>query len=643
MDRPLFLQEIMPQLCRGLNIDLFENELRLVREIEKTMNPDEVFEEKWKIAASGDRHALARYHSKLLSKRINKINESINKLSEEQYNRINSELEQFRSVITGILTPIYEHLNLVLNEQGSLPLTADAAKVVDFSKLDSAASAAASSGGGWTITGVLNSILKALTGNYSPLGILQLALDVVGMIGDFIIPGLGMAADLINALIYLASGEYVLMAISLISIVPGIGDASKIFKPVAAPLQKMLAALFKKNSKEAAEVASRVPQARSFLADWLLPALAKIGSIFVSVARAINGLLNYLLSWLPGGWGGGYVKKFFKWIDDQLVRFKSALEGVDATAKKALADAATLAKAVDPDMAKEISNISSKILKEGGTVVQEGGEIIFKAADGKTVLGKFPADQVLNKQAFDAKFPGAKPTTKTREIQSTILDPSTGKPFVTKIDETIWAYTVAKTKSTPKFVRWLSGKLSRKWNNRLVLIKLGKWIYQYMTAGNPDNLKIEGTPIPALDDADYAYVSAAALTDYVQQTISQRKDQTGEIYNPTVVFNSMDMDEKNGFDFTQSYLRDMARKTGQPSIIPVIYDKYKNEMEPELEGAMEETFASLIAKEEKEKAEAKGSRETSTFNKKDEIEIEGIEIEEAYSRYRKLSPFSKFK
>ena len=37
----------------------------------------------------------------------------------------------------------------------------------------------------------------------------------------------------------------------------------------------------------------------------------------------------------------------------------------------------------------------------------------------------------------------------------------------------------------------------------------------------------------------------------------------------------------------------MARKTGQPSIIPVIYDKYKTEMDSNTKEAMQETFSTL--------------------------------------------------
>lgn len=59
-------------------------------------------------------------------------------------------------------------------------------------------------------------------------GVGHVGLDVVGLI-----PGLGEGADLTNALWYLKQGSYFSAAISLISMVPEIGDASKILKYVA--------------------------------------------------------------------------------------------------------------------------------------------------------------------------------------------------------------------------------------------------------------------------------------------------------------------------------------------------------------------------------------------------------------------------
>jgi hypothetical protein len=177
VDNSLFLQQTLPTLSKTLRVDLFEIELSFIKQIEKTMDPDLLFEEKWNIATSGDRHALARYHSNLLSKKAIKINESISKLSREEYTKLELQLEQYREVIVNILTPLYEQLRLLVNEE-DLNFAAPTADNVDFSKLEKGATTVAKGApSNWTVLGVLNSIGKALTNNYSALGIFQLLLE----------------------------------------------------------------------------------------------------------------------------------------------------------------------------------------------------------------------------------------------------------------------------------------------------------------------------------------------------------------------------------------------------------------------------------------------------------------------------------
>jgi anti-anti-sigma regulatory factor len=650
VNQSLFLQEIMPQLCKGFDVNLFESELRLIREIEKTFDPKKVFEEKLNIAASGDRHALAKYHSKLLSKKIGKINESINKLTEEQYNRINSELDQFKSVIIGILTPIYEHLKLIVNEQGTIQFDAAPAQVVDFSKLDAMGSAASGAmPSNWTIMGVLDKIGRALTGNYSALGIFQLVLDLLGLI-----PGYGIIFDILNALIYLYNGEYVLMALSLVAIIPGLGDAVALsaksaVKPIAGSIQKIFGLAAKGDIPGATAVMNSTPGAKSFFKKYVRPVFAYVPKLISNGILKINDLARFLLGWtsyIP--WVGPRVKGFFSYIESSVVKFKAWLDDVDSTLLKSLDEAEVLAKAT---LTKKeflgVQRANSKILRGGGSVEYiDGAEnVIFKSADGK-VLAEVKAETFVDQKGlFGQKFPGAsKTTTVATDVVQTQKRRKGRKLSQAEVKSTdSWIFTYSKTKSTPKLIKGLAGMTKNLFTWRTSVI-LGKYIYKYFTGGFAIPVKIEGTPVNILDEADYAYVSSAALTDYVQQTISARRKQTGEIYNPTVVFNSMDMEEKQGFDMTQSYLRDMARKTGQPSIIPVIYDKYKSEMDTELVGALDETFASLLQKEEEERlAKERGENVVVKSKDGDEIEIAGITIEEAYSRKNWTNPFSKFK
>jgi len=51
---------------------------------------------------------------------------------------------------------------------------------------------------------------------------IQLGLDIVGLI-----PGIGTAADIINAGISLGRGDYLGAAVNLLGAIPGVGDAAK--------------------------------------------------------------------------------------------------------------------------------------------------------------------------------------------------------------------------------------------------------------------------------------------------------------------------------------------------------------------------------------------------------------------------------
>ena len=77
---------------------------------------------------------------------------------------------------------------------------------------------------------------------WRPLDIVHGALDVAGFI-----PGLGAVADVLNAGIYLAEGDYAEAAWAMVAAVPGVGDAAK-----AARMAKKAAALLAKHGDEVA-------------------------------------------------------------------------------------------------------------------------------------------------------------------------------------------------------------------------------------------------------------------------------------------------------------------------------------------------------------------------------------------------------
>lgn len=107
------------------------------------------------------------------------------------------------------------------------------------------------SGGSGGILGMLKSLWNTLTEGGSPIGILQLILDFVGLVGDaFTVVGLpiGMVADFINAMIYFYRGKNILGVISLIAMIPFGGDVAKGFKGVAGAFSKPFSKLTTKGA-----------------------------------------------------------------------------------------------------------------------------------------------------------------------------------------------------------------------------------------------------------------------------------------------------------------------------------------------------------------------------------------------------------
>ena len=603
MNNELFLKQSISSIINLFDFELLETEIYLVNKIEKTMDPKKVFEEKWKIANSKDKYALSKYYSNLLSNGTTHLNEAVSNFTSYEYAELNKKLNNFQKRVSEVSNAILEYIKLEINEQTSQLPTDD----VDFSKLEKTATSSSGSSTS-TIFGTIESIARAITNNYSPLGILQLALDIIGALP---IPGVSTIADLINAAIYYYNKEYTLAILSAVSIIPG-GDLFKLAKPFKKPLSIFFRHVDAGDVNAAAKVVKQTPALTKILIP-LIKALSLVGKVITDSLIVLDRVFKYISGFIPSFLGGKKIKAFFESIEKSLLNLRTKFSRVDEVAKKALSEVTSAVKKIDATAAKKVASSNTKILKEGGEIVEQGGDIVYKYADGTTET--FSKATILQGQDFVKKFPNA----------SSKIDIASGQMQ--------YSYLVAKINSTPVLVSWLESAFGGIFRNAKGLIFLGKMIIKYFNNDTPPEAvksESDGEVIPTYDDADYVYVAAVALTDYVEQTIANRKKQTGEIYNPTVVFNSMDAREKQGFDFTQSYIRDMARKTGQPSIIPVIYDRYAPMMSSDEKKAMDGYFSKL--------AVPQGQGQSA-----DLPQFRGTKEEESLSRVTFESYFSKFK
>ena len=189
-----------------------------------------------------------------------------------------------------------------INEQEVAALTGNMETEIDSVIGNAGVLPTGDSGG---ILGMLKNLWNTLTEGGSPIGILQLVLDFVGLVGDaFLVVGipLGMIADFINAMIYFFRGKWILGLISLIAVIPFGGDVAKGFKGVAHIFEKPFAKLFTRGAgKEIAEESATLlikqegkvfTKSKRFL-EYIKKSAAKIGA---HISNAISFLLDKVVA-----------------------------------------------------------------------------------------------------------------------------------------------------------------------------------------------------------------------------------------------------------------------------------------------------------------------------------------------------------
>jgi RHS repeat-associated protein len=132
---------------------------------------------------------------------------------------------------------------------------------------------------------------------WNPMSIVHGALDVAGFV-----PGLGAVADVLNAGIYLAEGNYGEAAWAMAAAVPGVGDVAK-----GARMAKQGAELLAKHGDEAIQVGQR-SVSRSFTNDPDLDAFVVRGGVTtpqqlqrgVAEHHAVPGLTGFSVQSAPG-------------------------------------------------------------------------------------------------------------------------------------------------------------------------------------------------------------------------------------------------------------------------------------------------------------------------------------------------------
>jgi hypothetical protein len=404
---------------------------------------------------------------------------------------------------------------------------------------------APSKGSKWTVLGTLKSIWNGLTEGGSVIGIIHLIIDIIGLVGDFIFPGVGVAADIINAIIYAIRGKWILALISLVAaIIVGAGDGLKLFKPAVSTAEPILIALTKKGGVDAAaamagKVANKGPVMR------FLGLLASMVGTVVSKASTILGKfiqgVGKIFSIIPPL--GRLVKPIFDGLGTVLTKFGDNM--------KLFADNfALMEKGAAKTAVKEIDDAIGAGSKF--EISKNGKYVEITNAAGKKV--EYPAGKVLNSYNMTHKLKGV-PFTNVKDLikYNNALGKSTVKQAFNK-----------------RFIAFLSTRFNKEaaenFSKRMPYF-IGKQIYKLIWGSE----WLDGQ-----SDWSKAEVEGhgnGAFNDFVNRRIMEEKKKTGAAFVPSLMLDSSDQE---AFDHITDYQNNYAQLTGKPTITHVVYDKADN-------------------------------------------------------------------
>lgn len=471
---------------------------------------------------------------------------------------------------------------------------------------------------GGSFWGTLKDLWNAVTEGGSVIGIIHFIIDIIGLVGDFIFPGVGVVADIINAIIYAIRGQWILCAISIVAaLVVGAGDALKLFKGFAKPAERVMVKLAEPGGAKAGKAALDAMPAATRGGVWTL--LTKlVGWIGGAMGKATSLLGKFfdgfgkVTSYIPGL--GGALNWVFKGLGSTLTRFGEKMTMFSANIKL-VSKAAKEAAAVTIDTA----------VKAGGDFVVDGPWIKVMNKEGKQI-GKYPVKQLDKLTAeqignLTAKKAGSKDAARllykngddvvqvTKTLESPAVRESFRKRAYAFFDTTpFWKGSKRFVKDLPFFIgkqiykiifgtSWVDGA-SNEWSRR----------------------EVEGH-------------GNGAFNDWISDRIKAEQDKTGAVYIPAL---NLDSDDQEVVDKVTDYQNHFAKLYGERSVMHVVTKQYDKNGP----GAEFEEFFDKIAKGEVTRG-GKGDLVDHTIA--DELNTKKNLTESKKSVIKTISNFSDFK
>ncbi len=455
-----------------------------------------------------------------------------------------------------------------LNEQEAAELTSQGFESEVDSLIKKAGSIPGTSGG---ILETLNNLWNTLTEGGTPIGILQLVLDFVGIVGDaFTFVGLpiGMVADFINAMIYFFRGKWILGIISLLAMVPFGGNIALGFKGVAKTFSKPFSKILKRGSgkeiaEESAEMLAKQSGGSFAKSKRFLNFIKKsAATIAATISKAISFLLNNVIAkavgWVP--FIGKPLKKFFtriadygKIVADNLLGFSKHID-------------VPIASQMTKKAAKNFGKMEKALATKGGKVVKKGDYLVVTAGKG-VPPSKIPIDELATFSNISKKFPDG-------PMKS-----------VLKTSDDVADYYVFLSKAGGKSKNYLDKTAKMFLYKGLTVRGLRSFIAKQIVKLLGDSGKAQSD---YEDDAMSDIITTGEINDRMNEFAKNEKERLGADY----VVPYMDQLLKDNPDTEiredeltndlQRHLNYNAERLGLPGFPEYIYAKAKEEKETEL-------------------------------------------------------------
>lgn len=539
----------------------FQWELGLLNEAESILPDSVLFNLHFDMIVNKGREAVTEYHKNLV-KGKNLILEKV------RPHLTLSDSQALTESINRFIDERKKKLALILEAQAGAidPLTQINANTAG-SVISAGAAGTDSDSGSSGLMSIVKSIWDSISENGSWYGILHLVLDLIGLFGDIPFPGLGSAADIVNALIYLVryltpggpEGMGTLAIISAISAIPFAGDVAKLFKygkrgKAALRAEALLRAGARGGEKAYLAAMKAVPVNERSLVISFLRMVAKYSTKIASWFTQGVGFLSKWVLAKVGSVFGSKISKFFDDLGQKVIDWGKDLNRFSETfgnTQKALIKA-------ELKQADDLLKVY-RTQKKGKFEYIADTDTVKLYDDAGKLMGEYAATLVERSKLWRSDFPKTFPSKK--QAKQAAAD-----------------YESLLSRSGRETVSGIRAKFGRKIKNwtfwgkqvfKLIGVKpeAGEDLKDYANTEDSGLIEIEAN-------------GANVLNDFIEYETKRIMKETGAEYVPSVTLGDDPYGVNDpGWKAIDAYQNSIAKTLGMPTIGHVVYNRFKNDEE----------------------------------------------------------------